>query len=294
MNTIVTPRPGNHDPSLPDWGPYSKKYFGISHIADKGSALRFDAFVMPQLLRRKRELPDALSPCGLIPEYASPDLSSWKCSWRLSDTIIAEITFLRFADKNSAAIECCFINDSDAVADAALHLFAQLIPEYPASVKVENALFTVEPELPAGAGVVYDSRRPREQVELNAVNHRAFKFFAGEKVCFNIQEEFAGKEFFLRYRPINGDWKIEKLSGSEFIPQEDILVDVLAVADGDIPGFAAERFAALPEIDHYDPRKIEFSYPGNGNIGYRFCADNDMTFFRRYAVEDLQIGRAHV
>ncbi len=288
MNTIVTPRPGNHDPSLPDWGPYSKKYFGISHIADKGSALRFDAFVMPQLLRRKRELPDALSPCGLIPEYASPDLSSWKCSWRLSDTIIAEITFLRFADKNSAAIECCFINDSDAVADAALHLFAQLIPEYPASVKVENALFTVEPELPAGAGVVYDSRRPREQVELNAVNHRAFKFFAGEKVCFNIQEEFAGKEFFLRYRPINGNWKIEKLSGSEFIPQEDILVDVLAVADGDIPEFAAERFDALPEIDHYDPRKIEFSYPGNGNIGYRFCADNDMTFFRRYAVEDLR------
>ena len=38
MSILVTPRPGNHDPSLPDWGPYSKKYFGISHIADKADA----------------------------------------------------------------------------------------------------------------------------------------------------------------------------------------------------------------------------------------------------------------
>ena len=288
MSILVTPRPGNHDPSLPDWGPYSKKYFGISHIADKADALRFDAFVMPQLLRRKRELPDALCPCGLIPEYAAPDLSSWKCSWRLSDSITAEITFMQFADRDAAAIECRFINNSDTTADAALHLLAQLVPEYPVSVNVKNARTVLEPVLPPGAGLEYDSRRPREQKEIYAVNHRVFKFFAGEKICFKIPEDAAGKKFFLRYRPINGDWKIENLSSPEFIPGEDVQIDVLALSDGDIPEFAFEQFNAMPEICHYDSRKIEFSYPGSGNIGYCFTADDDMTFSRRYAVDDLR------
>jgi serine/threonine protein kinase len=83
MNRLSIPTPGMPDPKLPDWGPYSKKYFGISHIADHAGGVRFDCFVMPQLLHRKRELPDALSPCGLIPEYAAPEQTSGKYDKRV-------------------------------------------------------------------------------------------------------------------------------------------------------------------------------------------------------------------
>ncbi|MBR4884190.1 MAG: hypothetical protein IKZ33_02615, partial [Lentisphaeria bacterium] len=65
-------------------------------------------------------------------------------------------------------------------------------------------------------------------------------------------------------------------------------VDVLAVTNGNVPEFTLEQFNAMPEIGHHDTRKIEFSYPGSGDIGYRFTADDDMTFFRRYAVDDLR------
>jgi len=38
---------GTHDLNLPSWGPFSKKYAGISHIRDLKSGLRFDVSVLP-------------------------------------------------------------------------------------------------------------------------------------------------------------------------------------------------------------------------------------------------------
>ena len=49
-----------HDLSLPDWGPYSKRYIGISHIPDKASGMRFDLSVFPGFYRRKVEVPNVL------------------------------------------------------------------------------------------------------------------------------------------------------------------------------------------------------------------------------------------
>lgn len=53
---------GVHDLSLPDWGPYSKKYFGISHLADRARGMRFDFTVMPGVYRRQLGIPDVLRP----------------------------------------------------------------------------------------------------------------------------------------------------------------------------------------------------------------------------------------
>ena len=41
-----------HDLRLPDWGPYTKKYTGISHLPDPKSGLRFDLSVFPGYYRR--------------------------------------------------------------------------------------------------------------------------------------------------------------------------------------------------------------------------------------------------
>ena len=41
----------NHDIHLSPWGPYSKKYAGISHIADMKSGMRFDFSVSPGYYR---------------------------------------------------------------------------------------------------------------------------------------------------------------------------------------------------------------------------------------------------
>ena len=48
------PSSGNsHDiASLHAWGPYSKRYAGISHIPDMRKGIRFDFSVMPGYLKR--------------------------------------------------------------------------------------------------------------------------------------------------------------------------------------------------------------------------------------------------
>ena len=43
---------GFHDLTLPEWGPYSKKYFVISHLAHRENGMRFDFTVAPAIYRR--------------------------------------------------------------------------------------------------------------------------------------------------------------------------------------------------------------------------------------------------
>ena len=43
----------NHDIRLSPWGPYSKRYAGISHVADMQSGMRFDFTVCPGYYRNK-------------------------------------------------------------------------------------------------------------------------------------------------------------------------------------------------------------------------------------------------
>lgn len=288
MAEFSIPVPGNHDPGLPEWGPYSKKYFGLSHLADRESGLRFDVLVMPQLLRRKRELPDALAPCGLIPERAANDLSAWQCSWRLDENVNAVIKFQLLPGENGAGIECTWENDSDHPADVALHLLAQLVPEHSETIRVAGAEVVVIPELPPGRGVEYDSRMPREKLDTSAYNGRAFEFFAGERIVFSIPATSVGKHYFIRYRTSEAGWQIQEIAASGFIAPADILVDVIAITDGRVPEFFAQSFDSLPEVTKSEPQRLEFCYPGvKSGLDYSFCADGDMLFYRRYAVDDL-------
>lgn len=65
---------GSHDLSLPEWGPYSKKLFGISHLADRALGTRFDCSVIPGKYRRELAIPDVLRPSGYLPWNVAPDL----------------------------------------------------------------------------------------------------------------------------------------------------------------------------------------------------------------------------
>jgi len=49
----ITSLEHTHDLRLPAWGPYTKKYTGISHLPDLASGLRFDLSVFPGYYRRQ-------------------------------------------------------------------------------------------------------------------------------------------------------------------------------------------------------------------------------------------------
>ena len=51
----------SHDiTSLKTWGPYSKRYAGISHIPDMKAGMRFDFSVMPGYYRTRQLIPHVL------------------------------------------------------------------------------------------------------------------------------------------------------------------------------------------------------------------------------------------
>ena len=62
----------SHDLSFPAWGPYTKKYIGLSHIPDPQKGIRFDLSVFPGFYRRKVDVPNTFFESGFHPWEASP------------------------------------------------------------------------------------------------------------------------------------------------------------------------------------------------------------------------------
>ncbi len=121
---------GTHDLSLPEWGPYGKRFFGISHIADHRRGTRFDFTVIPAIYRRQLAVPDALRPAGYLPWSVSPDLKNYcyrqQLEWK--DRIYCDVSFAEI-DAHSRLIACECVNHSELNTDFALHFLSSLVPD---------------------------------------------------------------------------------------------------------------------------------------------------------------------
>ena len=71
------PSSGNsHDiASLHTWGPYSKRYAGISHIPDMRKGIRFDFSVMPGYYRNRQLVPHVLFESSYYPWEINPEMT---------------------------------------------------------------------------------------------------------------------------------------------------------------------------------------------------------------------------
>lgn len=123
-----------HDLNLPAWGPYTKKYSGISHIPAANDGVRFDLAVFPGLYRRRVDVPDVRFESGYHVWAAAPDLSCYTLRHELEwkDQVYADISFAPL-DENIRLIraECC--NRTDTPQNLVLHYMASAhdpIPSY--------------------------------------------------------------------------------------------------------------------------------------------------------------------
>ena len=85
----------SHDLRLPDWGPYTKKYTGISHLPEVNSGLRFDLAVFPGYYRRQVLVPNAKWESGFHPWEAAPDLSYYAYRYEIEwkDQVYCDVSF---------------------------------------------------------------------------------------------------------------------------------------------------------------------------------------------------------
>ncbi len=116
-----------HDLRLPDWGPYTKKYSGISHLPDGKSGLRFDLSVFPGYYRRQVLVPNAKWESGFHPWEAAPDLSYYAYRYELEwkDQVYCDISYSALGP-NSRLIRSEFVNQTAQSQNLVLHYMASL------------------------------------------------------------------------------------------------------------------------------------------------------------------------
>lgn len=233
---------GTHDLiSLEDWGPYTKSYMGISHVADRSKGVRFDLSVIPGFYRRKIDIPNVMWESGYHPWEAASDLSYYshrhELEWK--DQVYCDISFSKVGE--NLRLMCCeAVNDTDSEQNLVLHLMGSIhMPQVkphgdrllafraaPASGAVwvdaldySNLRFAVPRH---DDGLVYDAllrgeTRGQGFVRGSGVG-RGFGKDAGDRLEFKIPvaAEVSDGVLKLRYRMkqgSSGQWKL-KLNGA--------------------------------------------------------------------------------
>ena len=128
----------SHDLTLPAWGPYTKKYSGISHIPAANDGVRFDLAVFPGYYRRRVDVPNVTFESGYHPWAAAPDLSCYTLRHELEwqDRVYADISFAPLGpDARLIRAELC--NHTDAPQNLVLHYMASAWDPTPSGGRFE-------------------------------------------------------------------------------------------------------------------------------------------------------------
>ncbi len=124
---------------FPAWGPYGKKYMGISRIADHSFAkgVRFDVTVAPAIFGGDIKVPNATLPSGCHPWRCSPDYSVFTYRYDLEwkDKVYAEVSYSRI-DEESTLIRTEIVNNSDLIQNCVINFFESIEYPFPAYCKL--------------------------------------------------------------------------------------------------------------------------------------------------------------
>lgn len=117
----------NHDLSLPDWGPYTKQYMGISHITDVNAGTRFDLSIFPGLYRRKVEIPHANHESGFHAWEAAPNLDyfSFRHELEWKDQLYTDISYSNI-DESARLVKIECVNNTEYPQNIVVHMMASM------------------------------------------------------------------------------------------------------------------------------------------------------------------------
>lgn len=117
---------------MPIWGPYSKKYMGISKIIEEKSELgvRFDFIAHPTLWNSSTPVPNVTVPSGYHLWSCKSDCSFYSYRYELmwKDKVYADVSFSKI-DDNAYLLRTEIFNNTQLAQNCVLNLFAAL--EYP-------------------------------------------------------------------------------------------------------------------------------------------------------------------
>lgn len=118
----------SHDiTSLHAWGPYSKRYAGISHIPDMQAGLRFDVSVMPGYYRNRQFIPHVLFESSYYPWDINPamDRITYRYEMEWKDRVFTDVTY-HVLDENRTLVEMRCVNQTATNQNLVLNLMAYI------------------------------------------------------------------------------------------------------------------------------------------------------------------------
>lgn len=226
----VTALSHSHDLRLPDWGPYTKKYTGISHLPDLTTGLRFDLSVFPGYYRRNVLVPNAKWESGFHPWEASPDLSyfSYRFELEWKDRVYADISYSALSPQ-ARLVRSELVNHSEHPQNLVLH-YAAYLNFPPVRTYSDEVVQACTVDLPGGAAwldarnydeLVFATARPQDTLAYDGLwrgevrDHgfvdgagigQGFGREAGDRVCYRLAltaAQPAGR-LLVRYRTTQG------------------------------------------------------------------------------------------
>lgn len=266
---------------MPSWGPYSKKYMGLSHIPqslkDKGA--RFDFTVHPTLWNSSTPVPNVTVPSAYHLWECCPDYSYYAYRYELmwKDQVYADISFSKMSD-DAYLMRCEIINNTPLSQNCVMNVFASLeMPTYnridikkPDSAIIKNANdYTAyeyavarpwDMENPDGMfkGMFRDEKfylgcGLGDRCDNRHVHYLGLKPFGcekGDKVSYNLTSDKIAKPVIaLRYQTVtDGDAKFT-VNGNEItLPHSDELT------------FAYIPYTENPEFVSLGAAGVEFDF----------------------------------
>lgn len=267
------------------WGPFSKKYSGISRIADHESegGVRFDLVVSPAVENADSRVPNVTVPTGVHPWEAKSDYTfySYRYDLEWKDRVYADVSFTKLTDE-SVLVRTEFFNNTDIMQICLLNLFSAI--EYP-------NVYSCLPVLPEKCIFIkaldyksyeYATRRPWDNEVIDAMKkgeffddaftyHRglgdrdtnryilpkypALGEEAGDRIEYEIPKVpvFSSPVLSVRYKTVSGSSSAWILNGREV-------------------EFAAAEDMGIAEIPFENCDKLTLVSKGTGGIEFDFFA----------------------
>lgn len=123
------------------WGPFSKKYAGISNIAEheKYSGIRFDLSVAPAISAFDIKVPNVTLPSAYHPWLCNEDYSfySYRYDLQWKDNAFADVSYTKLTD-NSILVRTEIVNNTDIIKNCVVNYFSSI--EYPQDSYTEVSL----------------------------------------------------------------------------------------------------------------------------------------------------------
>ena len=257
------------DNFMPLWGPYSKKYMGLSKIipslADAGA--RFDITVHPTIWNSSVAVPNVTVPSDYHLWECAEDYSYYSYRYELlwKDSVYADVSFSKIND-NTYLMRCGYVNNTSLHQNLLLNIFASLEFPFYGYVTV-NA--------PEGAVIInandytaysYAKPRPWDTENPDGMKKGMFRdenFYLcsglGDR-CDHSHTEFYG------FRPFGcekGD-RVSYSAGNRAGTLPVLAIRYRTVTPGDALFDLNGRVIALPHSDEL--RIAYFDYDGGGEI----------------------------